>query len=341
MLKNQGTVVKIEPPKVTNSTIDCPLVTVIIVNWNSGELLQRCLDDLVQQKFVSTGILVIDNGSADGSTDLISQMPGVVVQELGANLGFAKGNNHAINQIDTEFIALLNPDAFPEPDWLQKLIAAAQAFPDVAAFGSRQMVHEGDGLVDGLGDVYHFSGAVWRRGYGRMLSAVDEIPADIFSPCAAAALYRTKAFNDVGGFDEDFFCYTEDVDLGFRLRLAGYRSMFVPDSVVHHVGSATTGSQHSEFAVYHGHRNLVWTYVKNMPGWLFWACLPLHLAMNIAAICWFVLRGQGVVILKAKRDAIKGVPRMWRKRRCIQRRRKVSISDIWKVLDKRLWITKE
>ena len=139
----------------------------------------------------------------------------------------------------------------------------------------------------------------------------------------------------VGGFDEDFFCYLEDVDLGFRLRLAGHRCMLVPDAVAHHIGSATTGGQHSDFAIYHGHRNLVWTFIKNMPGALFWLFLPWHLVMNLASIVWFSLGGHGRVILRAKLDALKGIPKMWRKRREVRRRR-ASLGDIWRVIDKRI-----
>jgi len=120
------------------------------------------------------------------------------------------------------------------------------------------------------------------------------------------------------------------------LRLAGHRCLYVPKSVVHHVGSGTTGGQHSDFAVYHGHRNLVWTFVKNMPGLLFWLLLPLHLVLNLASIIWFTFRGQGRVILRAKRDALLGLPKMWRKRQQIQKSRIASIGDIWQVLDKRM-----
>ena len=157
---------------------------------------------------------------------------------------------------------------------------------------------------------------------------------EIFSPCAAAALYRRNALVAVGAFDEDHFCYLEDVDLGFRLRLAGFRAIYVPGAVVHHVGSATSGGQHSDFALYHGHRNLVWTYVKNMPGALFWMCLPLHLFLNLVAVLVFAIRGRGKVLLRAKRDAIKGVPKMWAKRRAVQRSRRVPLSSLWGVLDK-------
>jgi GT2 family glycosyltransferase len=311
-----------------------PTVTVIVVNWNAGDLLSQCLQDLLRQSVQPARILVMDNGSSDGSAEQVAELPGVTVRLLGENYGFAGGNNRAFSECDTEYVALLNPDAFPEPDWLEKLVIAAEAHPEVAAFGSRQMVHGADNFVDGLGDVYHFSGLVWRDGYGRSLRGSDAMPREIFSPCAGAALYRRDALVNVGGFDEDYFCYVEDVDLGFRLRLAGYRAMYVPDAVVHHVGSATTGGQHSDFSVYHGHRNLVWTFVKDMPGILFWLMLPLHLLLNLASIMWFALQGKGRVILRAKRDALLGVPKMWRKRQEIQNCRVAPLNAIWRVLNK-------
>ncbi|MCG6533920.1 MAG: glycosyltransferase, partial [Syntrophales bacterium LBB04] len=210
--------------------------------------------------------------------------------------------------------------------------------PEVAAFGSRQVCHADPEVLDGIGDNYHLSGLAWRERSGRRQQAPDLIAGEIFSPCAAAALYRRRALTDAGGFDEDFFCYLEDVDLGFRLRLAGHKAMYVPDAVVRHIGSATTGGQWSDFAVYHGFRNSVWVFVKNMPGALFWLLLPLHVALNLASVLLFSMRGQGKVILKAKRDALLGIPRMWRKRRDIQANRVASIGVIWKALDKRLSI---
>ncbi len=149
------------------------------------------------------------------------------------------------------------------------------------------------------------------------------------------------ALQKVGGFDDDYFCYIEDVDLGFRLRLAGYRCLYVPHSVLLHVGSGTTGVQNNNFAMYHGHRNMVWTFVKDMPGVLFWLLLPLHVALNLASIIWFTLRrGRGDVIWRAKRDALMGLPKMWRKRRHIQKARVASIAEVWQQLDRRLNITK-
>ena len=315
-----------------------PRASVVIVNWNGGDFLERCLSALVLQTLKPHEILLVDNASSDGSVEILRRFPSVRLLAQGSNTGFARGNNLAIAAAsdESDWLALLNPDAFPELQWLETLLAAAQSRPEFDVFGSK-LVNATDPLIsDGTGDAYHMSGLLWRTGHGVPVSALSESEREIFAPCAAAALYRRGAFEKVGGFDEDFFCFVEDVDLGFRLRLAGYRCLYVPQSVAHHVGSGTMGGQHSDFSVYHGHRNLVWTFVKNMPGVLFWLLLPLHVALNVVSVIWFALRGQGAVILRAKRDALLGLPKMWRKRQQIQKARIASIRDIWRVLDKRL-----
>ncbi|WP_240502638.1 glycosyltransferase family 2 protein [Methylocaldum sp. 14B] len=314
-------------------------IAVIIVSWNSGTLLRKCLSSLQKQTFQEFRTIVIHNGEFDDS--LVSAQSALESAEiicLGENKGFAGGNNVAAQLVkdkECDWIALLNPDAFPEPDWLDNLLKATINYPEYSFFGSRLVVANNPKLLDGVGDAYHTSGLVWRRGHGS--TAIDSYaePEEIFSPCAAAALYHKDAFLDVGGFDEDYFCYVEDVDLGFRMRLAGYRCLYVPDAVVAHVGSASTG-QHSDFSVYHGHRNIVWTYIKNMPSVLFWIYLPQHLILNISSIIWFALLGQGRVILNAKIDAIKGIPAMLKKRKAIQRTRKVKSLDIRGIMDKGL-----
>ncbi len=283
-------------------------------------------------------IIVVDNASSDGSLDLIRRLPSVHLLAQHENLGFARGNNLAIQASagESEWIALINPDAFPDPNWLEALLSTAQGNPAYDVFGSKLVKADDLAVLDGVGDVYHMSGLVWGERHGIPQQEGDFVAREIFSPCAASALYRRQALVDAGGFDEDYFCYVEDVDLGFRLRLAGHKAMYVPDAVVHHVGSATTGGKHSDFSVYHGHRNLVWTFVKNMPGILFWLLLPLHVAMNLVTLVVFALRGQGRVILRAKWDAIKGLPKMWRKRQTIQSTRIATVREIWRYLDKQI-----
>ena len=145
--------------------------------------------------------------------------------------------------------------------------------------------------------------------------------------CGSRALYRRAAFAEVGGFDERFFCYFEDVDLGFRLRLRGYRCMYVPDAIVRHVSSALSGYR-SDFAVYHGERNSVWTFVKNMPAPLFWLYLPQHLALNAASLLFYPLRGQGRAVWRAKWHALLGLKSVLAQRREEQRRRRAD----WRTL---------
>jgi GT2 family glycosyltransferase len=315
-----------------------PKVTVVIVNWNGQHFINRCLSALLAQTILPHEIILVDNASSDASLDVIRLFPSVRLLAQEKNLGFAQGNNLAIKAAapESEWIALLNPDAFVEPHWLEALLSAARDYPAFDFFGSRLMNANDPDLLDGTGDAYYVSGLVWRIGHGKRVSTKFNEMREIFSPCAAAAMYRRRVLLEVGGFDEDYYCYAEDVDLGFRLRLAGYRCLYVPMSVAHHVGSATTGGQHSDFSVYHGHRNLVWTYVKNMPGFLFWLLLPLQLLFNLITIVALTLRGQCRVALKSKLDAIKGLPLAWSKRKKIQNKRVAGIRSIWKVLNKNL-----
>nr|NJM01483.1 glycosyltransferase family 2 protein [Desulfobacula sp.] len=311
-------------------------ISIIIVNFNGHKLLEKCLHHVEAQTVLPEQVFVVDNASTDGSLDIPGISGRVTVMRLADNVGFAKANNLALARCRTPFVALLNPDAFPAPDWLERLLAAASVYPEYSMFGSRLVSSTNPELLDGDGDQYHISGLVWREGHGFDFKPEQE-PWEVFSPCAAAAMYRTEALRQAGGFDEDFFCYVEDVDLGFRLRLLGHRCLQVPDAVVQHMGSATTGGQHSDFAIYHGHRNLVWTFFKNMPGVLFWLLLPLHVTVNLAALFWFSTRGQGRVIFKSKRDALSGLPCIWGKRCYVQANRAVSVGNIFKLLDKHIF----
>jgi GT2 family glycosyltransferase len=313
-------------------------VTIVIVNWNGGQFLERCLTALMDQTVKAQEIILLDNASSDGSLEIVRRFPFVRLIALDQNSGFARGNNLAIKAAseESEWIALINPDAFAEPRWLEALLAAVGSNQGFDVFGSKLLNAADPLLLDGAGDAYHVSGRIWRMGHGMPVSAGTEHEREIFSPCAAAAIYRRSTLHEVGGFDEDYFCYVEDVDFSFRLRLAGHRCLYVPQSMAHHVGSGTAGGQHSDFAVYHGHRNLVWTFVKDMPGILFWLLLPLHLLLNLVTVGVFMARGQSKVILRAKWDAAKGLPQMWAKRKQIQAGRVATVREIWRVLDKRL-----
>ena len=269
------------------TSVDAADVAVVIVNYNAGPFLSRCLDSLERQTVHGFRTIVVDNASTDGSADGIEHRSnGIELIRAGRNLGFAAGNNLGVTRAgNAKWIALLNPDAFAAPNWLERLLAAATANPGFDFFGCCMRLADTPNLLDGTADVYHVSGASWRRDHCVPLARGADTAEEIFGPCAAAAMYARSALEEVGGFDERYFCYHEDVDLAFRLRLRGHRCLYVPEAVVDHVSSGITGRR-SDFATYYGHRNLVWTYVKDMPGRLFWLYLPLHLLMNLVAILY-------------------------------------------------------
>ena len=306
---------------------------VLIVNHNGGELLSRCVTGLQRQILPPDRIYVVDNDSREHP--ITGQEPwlvGVDLIRLGTNLGFAAANNLAVQHCpDADWIALLNPDAVPDEHWLAELLQAAQDHPESSTFACRQLDAGQPDRLDGAGDGLTRSGRPFRRGYGQPAAREFKSAGDVFSACGAAMLIRRDIFLAVGGFDADFFCYLEDVDLGYRLRLAGQHCRYVPTAVVYHEGSALTGWR-SDFSTYHGHRNLEWLFIKNTPGWLFWRYLPGHLLLGLTAFLRCARRGQLGIFMKAKVDALRGLSKMLRKRRSIQRRRIASLGSIHQAL---------
>ena len=314
-----------------------PLISIVLVAWNSAAYIPRCFQHLLAQTVQDFEVIVVDNGSKDdGCADLQEKYPTLAlrVERLEINRGFSFANNLGAQLATGKWLTLLNTDAFPEPDWLERLLEAAQLHPN-AFFSSRQVQANAPELLDGEGDVYHVSGLAWRNGYGARTYPLNEI-REVFSACGAAAFFPREEFLNAGGFDEDYLSYHEDVDLGFRLRLRGLKCFLVPNAVVHHVGSVTFGKK-SDFSIYHGHRNLVWTYAKDMPSALFWFYLPLHIFINIFFLLYFTVKGQGGAIWRAKLDALRGLPSMLKKRGAIQKNRKASIAELHRAMS-RNWL---
>ena len=318
---------------------DLPLVSIIIVTWNSAAYFSRCLECLAAQTFKDFEVVLIDNGSKDGCLDGVENHMPVLrlqVERLGENKGFAAANNLGAHMAQGRWLALLNSDAFPETNWLEELLKAAKNNPEFSFFASRQLQENAPNLLDGAGDIFHISGLAWRRFAGWPSAQFGLETEEVFSPCAAAALYSREAFLRVGGFDEDFFSYHEDVDLGFRLRLQGFRSLYVPDAIVLHAGSATLGAQ-SDFALYHWQRNYIWSFVQNMPSALLWEALPSHLMANIIHQISYTFQGRGRILWKAKKDALCGLSHALHKRRKIQKMRKAGNRELLKMME-RSWL---
>lgn len=316
-------------------------VGLVIVTYNAAPHIVGCLESVAAQTRRPDRLVVVDNGSTDGTLAVVHQQAvrlglALDVLPLGANRGFAFANNRAVDRLgDCELVALLNPDAFPEPEWLAALVGAAESDPASASFASRLMVAGATDVLDGAGDVFHVSGLAWRYGHRQVISSVPDalVSRPAFAACAAAALYRRADWKKAGGLDERFFCYAEDIDLGFRLQWLGRGCRYVPDAVAHHVGSATAGED-SAFSVYHGYRNLEWTFVKNMPAGLLWRYLPVHLLVWIVEFGWFVRKGVGSSLLRAKWDAIRGLRPALADRRAIQKTRVASEAAVSALLDK-------
>jgi N-acetylglucosaminyl-diphospho-decaprenol L-rhamnosyltransferase len=304
-----------------------PEITVIVVNFNGGDWIARCMASLARQTHQNFETILVDNASSDGSLDRIAEKPDrLTILRESENHGFAKGNNIAARIAKGQWIALLNPDAEAAPDWLTSLMRAVAARPSHRVVASLQIATQDANILDGAGDCYLAYGYAWRGGFGRPVS--DTPPAgECFAPCGAAALYPRDAFLEAGGFEERYFCYHEDVDLGFRLRLLGERCQFDPAAQVRHAGSALTGRA-SDFAVFHGARNGLWTYIKNMPGRLLWITAPVWFFGTLAILARGLMTGRFNATLRGLLAAFGDLGPALAARRELKARRKASAADI-------------
>jgi N-acetylglucosaminyl-diphospho-decaprenol L-rhamnosyltransferase len=299
-------------------------VSILIVTYKSRAHLPRLFDCLAAQCVQDFETILIDNASPDGmAPDQATQARAGQFVQNASNIGFAAANNQAARLAHGHWLIMLNPDAFPEPDWLARLLKASQTYPDVTVFGSTQLLDENPSLLDGAGDVYHAAGIPFRGGYLRAVPN-DLKDGEAFTPCAAAAMWRADVFAALGGFEEGYFCYCEDVDLGFRHRLLGGRVVQVADAKVRHMGSASS-ARLSDFAVYYGIRNRLWTFVRCMPGPLFAIMLLPHIAATLLLWAHTAWRGAGGAYGRGLLDGLAGLSQVWGQRKAIQHARNVKL----------------
>ncbi len=293
------------------------LISVIVLNYNGRGFLDGCLSSLAAQSYSGFEVLVVDNGSSDGSPEYIeANYPWVRLVKNDENLGFAGGTNAGIRAAKGDYILTLNNDTRADSRFIEEL-SGPMTDRKVGVCAAKMLFP--DGRINSAGICVSRSGAAWDRGMFELDRGQYESLEEVFGACAGAALYRKKMLNEIGLFDEDFFLYLEDVDLAMRARLAGWKCIYVPRAKVvhHHGGTAGVGS---DLAVYYGNRNIVWYPVKDFPLRLLITSLPFILGRNLATIPYYALRGQGRVILKSKIDALRGVVKMIRKRKDVVRR---------------------
>ncbi|MEL7232171.1 MAG: glycosyltransferase family 2 protein [Pseudomonadota bacterium] len=291
-----------------------PAASILIVNYNGGAYLQRCVAALRAQTRSDFEVILVDNDSTDESLAPLELDDRFTLIEAGENLGFAAANNLAAKHANAPWLITLNPDAFARPDWFANLMRATDRHPGVALFGSMQIMANAPSRFDGAGDEFSLWGIAYRARYGHPIETITE-DYPVFGPCAAAAAYRRDVFESLGGFDARFFCYHEDVDLALRFRRLGHRAIQVHDAIVDHVGSALTGEA-SPFAVYHGTRNRIWTWAKSMPAGPALLLSPFMVSANLAYLIWSLFRpGRFRPTAKGLWHGLTGLPRMIRTRR--------------------------
>lgn len=311
-----------------------PFFSIIILCWNSNDYIEHCLESLKNQTFQDFEVLLIDNNSPDPVLDsVINEFSRLNIRHyrLTANLGFAGGNNFGAGEAKGKYLVLLNSDAFPTSDWLENIKKAIEKYPQ-SFFASKLLMANDPTRLDGTGDTYHFSGLVWRTNHNHLDKVVKQEEGEVFSACGAAAIYPKAAYDEVGGFDDDYFAYVEDVDLGFRLQLAGYKCIYLPDAVVHHLGSGST-QRRSDLSVYYGQRNLIWTFVKNVPSPLIYFLLPFHVLANLFLLIISIFRKQGRIAFQAKVDALKKISDVVKKRKKVQGGRRISILRVIRLMN--------
>jgi len=301
-----------------------PAVSLVIVTYEAGPTLDDCLAAVRAQTFADFELIVVDNGSRDGAGPAAAKAdPAIRLIANEGNLGFAAAVNQGAAIARGRWLALLNPDAFAAPDWLARLMAAADANPGVKSFASRQLMADDPTRLDGLGDVMALAGYPFRGGYTHR-DPGPVAPGWVFSACGGAMMIDRALFLEMGGLDERLYCYCEDVDLGYRLRLRGEPTLIVPEAVVRHVGSASSGGRRSDFAAFHGTRNRFWVFVKDTPPVLFWLTLPLHILATVVLFARHATAGELKAPMRGLIAGIQGVHVALEARREAQATRKVG-----------------
>jgi GT2 family glycosyltransferase len=240
-------------------------VAVIIPNWNGKKWLEICLNSLFKQTYHAFEIVVVDNGSTDDSISYIDQhFPQVKVVALRNNKGFAAAINAGVRSVKTDYVAFLNNDTKADPDWLNELMACAQRNPEIASFCSKLLNYDDRKKIDGVGIQINEVGQARSIGWEEKDVGQFEKERLIFGATGGAALFKREIFLKVGGFDEHYFMYSEEVDWAFRAQFLGYRSLYSPKAIIYHKHKATSGKR-QDMLEYWQFKNMYMTIIKNFP----------------------------------------------------------------------------
>jgi GT2 family glycosyltransferase len=310
-----------------------PLVSVIIPNWNGAHHLPTCLGSLRSQRLREFEVIVADNGSIDGSLELLARdYPEVQVLALGENRGFAGACNAGIKVTQGTYVALLNNDTEADSGWLSEVVAAFQRHPEAGLVASKMLLFDRRDTFHTAGDFYRVDGIPGNRGVWQKDKGQYDREEAVFSACGGSAAYRRTTLDQVGLLDEDFFFSCEDVDLAWRAQLTGWRCIYAPRAVVYHKLSASGGGVTASF--YDG-RNLLYLLAKDYPGdlWKIYRRAILRAQLRLAREALQAWRGAAArARLRGMLVGIAGIPRMLLKRRAVQRSRTADRSYLESIL---------
>lgn len=268
-------------------------VSVIIPNFNGMAYLDGVLSGLECQTVHNFEVILVDNGSSDGSCAFVaSEYPWVHMIELPENFGFCKAVNEGIRASKTPYVLLLNNDIEVTPDFIEEMTAAIKRHKKAFSCAARMIQFHDRDKLDDAGDYYCALGWAYARGKGKDIHKY-ETEQKIFASCAGAAIYRREVFEKIGYFDEEHFAYLEDMDVGYRARIHGYENWYIPKAMVYHVGSGTSGSRYNHFKTRYSSRNNVYLIYKNMPLLQILLNLPFLAVGFGTKIIFFVLKGLG------------------------------------------------
>jgi GT2 family glycosyltransferase len=310
-----------------------PVVSVVIPHWNRRELLRACLSSLERQTLAGYEAIVVDNGSTDGSAEMVlADFPQSVLIRNAENRGFCAAINQGIRQARGRYIALLNNDAEAEPPWLAELVRGAESAAGIGMCASKVMSYEHRNVIDKVGHLIYPDGQNRGRGSGEIDHGQYDREEEVLLPDGSAALYDRRVFDTAGLFDEEFFAYGDDAEMGLRARLAGWRCLYIPGAVVYHRHASTFGRFSAERLIL-VERNRMWLAAKLFPWSLLWRN-PWYAALRWGGNAWAALSGRGEAgripayqliycALRATAEAAMGLPHMLGKRKQVHR----EISD--------------
>ncbi len=321
-----------------------PLISVIIPNWNGKHFLAECMDSLKEQTFRDFETILVDNGSTDGSAEFVEERYGKFVRIIRnkKNLGFTGGNNVGIRAARGEYIVLLNNDTWAPPTWLNELVKATPLGPPIGMWGSKVCSYYQRDRIEGIGELIYWDGLCRAQGQFEQDVGQYEVMQEILFPPGCGAMYRKSVLDEIGLFDEDFFAYGDDTEIGIRARLAGWKCVYVPKAVLYHKNSGT-GGQYSPFKAFFVERNRFWITIKYFP-------LPLLFLSFFFTIYRFTLQAYGAlahrgaagkfteaysplklvgILFKAYGSGFRYLPRMWKKRKRLRGLKKVSYGEIF------------